>query len=503
VIELAIPHLARILRPRIDAVILAGGESPDPHWMDHITKKLAGITVESATHPAFGYSSECGLSAGEIHAAARGAIRDILRSAGSGDCCVWAHNLALARNPQLTGAIVAETAALGVALIAHHHDWWFDNRWRRWPELRRAGFRSPDAVARLVLPHLPNVRHVAINRADFAPLRHHFGKAAHWLPNPIETPSRIPSSRLKKTRSWLRAKLGENAPVWLLPCRVLRRKNIAEALLLTRWLRPGAWLVTTAGASSADELDYAATLSDAAEKYGLRLRLGILRGDGSEMPTVPELLAASEAVILTSIQEGFGLPFLEAAAAGRPLIARRLPNVFPDLAKFGFRFPQSYDEILIHPDLFDWDEELRRQGESFRVWRGGLPRTCRKWAGKPIVISAGRCPVPIPFSRLSLAAQIGVIARSPESSWELCAPLNPFLIPWRKAASTGELRPTPQPSGVDHWLSGDAYARHFQKIVRSPSPPPHTPCTSEKAQDEFLRDRLASHNLFPLLWAER
>jgi hypothetical protein len=62
---------------------------------------------------------------------------------------------------------------------------------------------------------------------------------------------------------------------------------------------------------------------------------------------VPELLAASEAVLLTSIQEGFGLPYVEAAAAGRPLIARHLPNIAPDLHKFGFRLPQAYDEILV------------------------------------------------------------------------------------------------------------------------------------------------------------
>ena len=103
--------------------------------------------------------------------------------------------------------------------------------------------------------------------------------------------------------------------MWLLPCRLLRRKNIAEALLLTRWLRPEAWLVTTGGVSSAEEQAYADGLAAAAQTHGWRLRLGILHGDESQKPSVPELLAASEAVLLTSLQEGFGLPYLEAAAA--------------------------------------------------------------------------------------------------------------------------------------------------------------------------------------------
>ncbi|OYV85625.1 MAG: hypothetical protein B7Z73_13210, partial [Planctomycetia bacterium 21-64-5] len=39
---------------------------------------------------------------------------------------------------------------------------------------------------------------------------------------------------------WLSEQLGDDAPVWLMPCRLLRRKNLAEALLLARWLRPEA-----------------------------------------------------------------------------------------------------------------------------------------------------------------------------------------------------------------------------------------------------------------------
>ena len=41
-------------------------------------------------------------------------------------------------------------------------------------------------------------------------------------------------------------------------------------------------------------------------------------------------------MMLTSAQEGFGLPYLEAAALRKPLIARHLPNVVPDLLELGF-----------------------------------------------------------------------------------------------------------------------------------------------------------------------
>jgi hypothetical protein len=257
-------------------------------------------------------------------------------------------------------------------------------------------------------------------------------------------------------------------PFWILPCRLLRRKNIAEALLLTRWLRPEAWLVTTGGPSSADEKPYFDELSLAARRYRWPLRLGVLQGDESAKPSVAELLGASEAVLLTSIQEGFGLPYLEAAAAGRPLIARSLPNVAPDLKEFGFQFPQSYEEIQIDPALFDWSAEQQRQARMYRAWRRRLPRAIRKFAGLPAVISSKGKPRPVPFSRLTLVAQLEVLAQSPADSWSACAPLNPFLGGWRKRAAMGKLKLTPWPRGADGWLSGLAYARGFARIALLP-----------------------------------
>jgi hypothetical protein len=190
---------------------------------------------------------------------------------------------------------------------------------------------------------------------------------------------------------------------------MLRRKNIAEALLLTRWLRSEAWLVTTGGVSSAEEQAYADALVAAAQTHGWRLRLGILYGDETRKPSVWELQAASEVVLLTSLQEGFGLPYLEAAALRRPLVARELPNIAPDLAKFGFRFPQSYREVRVDPALFDWRRERERQARFFAEWKNSMPRAAASLTGKPAVLAAGEQPCPVPFSRLTFAAQLEVL----------------------------------------------------------------------------------------------
>jgi hypothetical protein len=293
-----------------------------------------------------------------------------------------------------------------------------------------------------------------------------------------------------------------------LPCRSLRRKNIAEALLLTRWLRPEAWLVVTGAASSADEASYFEALERAARKHHWHLRLGVLAGDESRKPTVPELLAASEAVLLTSIQEGFGLPYLEAAAAQRPLIARRLPNIAPDLDKFGFRFPQAYDEILVTPDLFDWPAEQARQQKRFKMWRASMPASVRKHVSQPVLLATNRPPA-VPFSRLSLKAQLEILARPARETWETCASLNPFLEAWQRLAASGKLRRTPWPRTAKSWLGGEAYARRFFAALqggrdassRTPgdgaSPPRFSPMA---IQSDFIAANLDARNLYPLLW---
>ncbi len=503
VIELATPHLVAHWPQRVRAVVLATGEAPDPVWLRAFRQRLRGTPVKVLVQPPFGYVSELPRDGQRLTRRVMEGIMQLLREAMHDECLIWAHNLGLGRNLYLARELTFTCHGAGIPLIAHHHDWWFENRWHHFTAMREPGFRTLRAVASAVLAASPRICHVAINHADAAVLEKHFPGLAGWLPNPVESAAPPPAARVRAAAAWLRQQLGEDAPVWLLPCRLLRRKNIAEALLLTRWLRPEAWLVTTGGVSSAEEQPYADALAAAAQMHGWRLRLGILRGDERQKPSVSEMLAASEAVLLTSLQEGFGLPYLEAAALRRPLVARELPNIAPDLAKFGFRFPQSYREVRVDPALFDWRRERERQVRAFAHWKSWMPRAAANLAGKPAVLAAGEQPCPVPFSRLTLAAQLEVLAQPVERSWERCAPLNPFLKIWRARAQAGRLQTSPWPRSAARWLGGRAYVRRFLELVPPWLSKAPRAGASQAAQAEFLRQKLRAEYLYPLLWNSR
>jgi glycosyltransferase involved in cell wall biosynthesis len=499
VIELALPHVAGALRPRATSIVLVAGEAPDAGWLRALQDRVAGISLSCAVHRALGYVSESVLAPDVMQRHVRRHLARVLGDATPQSCVVWAHNLGLGRNLLLARELARVCQRRRLPFVSHHHDWWFDNRWQRWPEMQRTGSRSLIAVARIIFAHAPGVRHATINRADAALLARHFGRHVGWLPNPADRAPPVDPQSVRSAREWLAGQLGTDAPVWLLPCRLLRRKNIAEALLLARWLRPEAWLVTTGGVSSSDEEPYASALRRASVAGEWPLRLGILAGDESAKPSVPALLEASEAVLLTSLQEGFGLPNLEAAAAARPLITRALPNIAPDLAHFGFEFPQSYADVRVAPQLFDWSAEIGRQSRRWRAWRERLPRACRALADTPPALVPAS-PEPVAFSRLTLHAQLEVLAHAPAHSWRLCAPLNPFLRRWRQRAAAGELRVSHWPRTASHWLSGAAYGRRLQRLLRTTAEAGIDPRASRRVAEEFIRAKLAGPNQYPLLW---
>jgi len=493
----------------VHEIVLVAGEPPDRIWFDSLVEQLPGIRIDCEVDAAFGYLAEIRLKSREVRMRVARVMERRLDEPGVGSRLVWVHNPGLARNLPMSAALARVCADRGVRVLWHHHDWWFDNRWSRWREIRASGFRTLPAATRATVPALSRGAHVAINRPDVARLRAGFQDHVAWLPNILEPVVRPSASATAHARAWLerRQNLPRDNAFWLVPCRFLRRKNILESVLLARWLRPEGFLITTGGPSSRDEIPTWKRLKAVAAKKGWRVRFSVLADAPVDAPSVGALMSASEALLLTSVQEGFGLPFLEAAAARKPLLGRRLAQVIPDLEKLGFRFPHLYDEIWVAPESLDWATEVRRQRRHFEAWRGLLPRMARSRVRPPDWLDL-KVPGAVPFGRLTVTGQLEVLASPVDRTREAASERNVWLRPWMRMSAEGRLQRIEASRKAFERLSGAAYARRFWRIASGSrghaSTTPTTPTTRgepERVLEAFLDETLSERHGYPMLWS--
>lgn len=479
VVELTLPAIAAAAGDRLKGVTLLSGGTPDE------VPELEGLSMRTDFfhEPACDYFSNQCEAPETISRKIQQAISRAMQGRDPARTLIWFQNPALARNAMLCREVFDFSRKTGAALVLHHHDFWCAGRWARWEELERCGFGDLSSTAELLFASGTRGVHAGINLQDSQTLGRFFPGRAFHLPNPILRPSPSSAADVEAARAWVAKELPD-APVWIYPTRFLRRKNLLEAILLTRWLRPEAVLATTSGQFSPDETGYANDIKEAAARHGWRVHFGLLDKPGA--PRVADLFQIAETVIHTSVQEGFGMAFVEAAAAGTPLIARAIPSVMPDLAALGFEFPQLYQEILIPPELFDAEAEGQRQTLLAARSRAALPAAFKE-IFPAIPFDADE---PAAFSRLSRCAQLEVLSHPSSTSWERCKTLNPCLKDFRKR----NLRPTPWPT------TSSRYAEDFLKIASSiPDAPIDCAESARDAQMALTAKALEPDSIFPIL----
>jgi glycosyltransferase involved in cell wall biosynthesis len=481
VIELTLPAIFQSAQPYLEKITLISGTSA--------CEKIPECPVEYVSEPAFDYFAIQSDDTDTIARRIRLVLTKSIPQEEAHKTLIWFHNPALARNIILNREVMDFAETSGASLIMHHHDFWCAGRWARWPEMKQCGVDGLDRAASATLANQSRSTHVAINLPDFQTLDGALNGRIFHLPNPVVRDRLSKEKRLKDVRRWLSDQLQSDDPIWVFPTRFLRRKNLLEAVLLTRWLSPNAVFVTSSSDASPDEKSYASVLEEAAQKGRWKVCFGLLDKPGA--PSVAELLQVAEVALLTSIQEGFGMGFIEAAAAGTPLIARALPDVMPDLAAMGFHFPYLYEDVFIDPSLIDIPDEIERQ----RLARVNVE------ARLPAVLKAQFSPKdldftkPVPFSRLSQRGQLHILNHPAEEAWSLCRTLNPSLANIEK--SLGRLVPTKWPSRPPQ--TALRFAREFLKIARSAANQPETDSVNVvKAQAALIKHAFESERFYPL-----
>lgn len=254
------------------------------------------------------------------------------------------HNPTLGKNCDIP-EVIARFAREGEAVLQHIHDLAEDGR----PE----NFANIPNPARLHLT-APRVHHAFINSRD----RKRFIKAglpperAHLLPNPVPPAGASATHHPPVAIENPAAHDDCFGPLIFFPVRGIRRKNLGELCLLTALAPNGTRFVISRAPENPDELathDFwrnFATAHDLPVWFDATDRLAPHPGHHSDFNSWVD---ASTHWISTSVAEGFGHTLADAAACGKPLIARALDTGFTPGDTRGI-----YRRIGVHGEISDF-----------------------------------------------------------------------------------------------------------------------------------------------------
>lgn len=328
-VEQVLGRHARLMADSGHAVrIVAGrGEPPDP--------RISFVAVSRAdTGEPEIVRLQAELDAGRVPEAFPRVVAglvDELGTALAGVDVLIAHNVAsLNRNLALTAALhdVALRPGAPRTILWHH-----DLAWARPGDRQTLHHGHPWDLLRTAWP---GVTHVAISearRADLVGLMGLDPAAVRVVPNGVDLATLL--GLAPRTMDLVRAAdLLAFDPLLLLPARITPRKNIEHALRVLAAIRgagrSAAGLVVTGPVDPHDPT---------AQGYlqgllGLRLELGLeasaiflveALAEPADQALVHDLYRLADLLLLPSLDEGFGIPLLEAGAQRLPIVCSDLP----------------------------------------------------------------------------------------------------------------------------------------------------------------------------------
>ncbi|MCG8481102.1 MAG: hypothetical protein MI724_18555 [Spirochaetales bacterium] len=270
----------------------------------------------------------------------------LLERWGGPDTVWWVHNHHLGKNPAFTRALIdVSRRAPDQRIVFHIHDFPECGRYNNLRFLRQAGIER-------LYPDRPNLTYVTINSRDRDVLQSVGLDHATYLPNPVRVSADRKNEGRPEARSHVRTRLANafdktfayfspDHRLFLYPVRTIRRKNIFEAALVVMLGdEPSSLIVTLPGVSQAEKA-YSQMVRHAFRDGTIPGLWGIGGSLDDAGVSFSELQANSDAIISSSVQEGFGYQFITPLLQAKPLIARRL-DVLHDIEPLYERWPHAF-----------------------------------------------------------------------------------------------------------------------------------------------------------------
>jgi glycosyltransferase involved in cell wall biosynthesis len=347
---------ARLLDKEGDEPYILTGRG-DPHALGHRGEVIPEI---DSRHPEI-LNVQAGLLAGETWAEDAfevwvERIYNLLRDALDGaDACIVHNAFTLHKNLALTVALARLAERHGAARwIAWCHD-------LAWTNPLYANELLPRWPWTVLKTRLPNVIYVAISERRQAEMAELFDmplSSVHLVPNGIDPTAFIPTSaRMADLRQWLR--WDERDCVLLAPVRITRRKNLELSIAVTAALRdmgcrPLLLVTGPPGPHNVRSHEYLQELMQKRSEARLEDEVVFLALEGERGAKLEvsdalmtELYWWSDVLLVTSVQEGFGLPTLEAGLVRMPIFCTDIPVLREVGGENAFYFQPTDDPAMI------------------------------------------------------------------------------------------------------------------------------------------------------------
>jgi glycosyltransferase involved in cell wall biosynthesis len=240
---------------------------------------------------------------------------------------IWhIHNHSLGKN-SFTPMFVKYLAEKGCRVLLQPHDFAEDGRADNYKLLRDQLGKD---LEQTLYPSAEHVWYAPINFRDIKFLEKAGTSNVHILPNSVtpQSPVHSASALVNKTIVY--------------PARAIRRKNMGEFLLWSLLAPEGYTFQSTLAPQNPKWQGYYNEWVAFAKELNLPVEF-----DAGRTHDFGELVQHADALITTSIQEGFGLAFLEPWLAGKNLLGRNLPEITSDFAEEGLDLSSLYDALPV------------------------------------------------------------------------------------------------------------------------------------------------------------
>ena len=334
------------------------------------------IEVSAHVIPGLGYDNwpETPL---DSEALAKNIIQELTRlNFPLSDSVIHVHNHSLGKNVSLPGAL-RTISDFGYSLLLQVHDFAEDFRYEQYQRLKIALDGQSHQFHQTLYPQGGNIHYAVLNGRD----RQVFSdcgvseKRLHTLPNPIVDLGTLPSRDDVRGRMNQERGIPDKQPLITYPVRCIRRKNIGELLLWAALFKHQASFgATLAPHSNVEKPSYERWKSLATE---LQLPCHF---ELAETFSFKENIAAADALITTSVAEGFGMVFLESHLMGRLLLGRKLSEITSDFENNGIDLSALYPTLAIPVDFLGRDRicktvlaaysEIIENFDAGDYWRG-------------------------------------------------------------------------------------------------------------------------------------